>query len=516
MPGPTFFERKSLGRRYVEWWTDDLPPLSGVLRFFFYTGLLVLAVYHQKSPVRGIELYANTDPTLFRPYGLLDLLGVPYLSPETMRFIIGVTVVAWICAAVGFLSRASAIVTACGVMFLHGMFLGSNALNHNWFLPMHALILMCFARSNDRWSVDYHLKHRRGEAVSTPSPSVADTGLARKAVLVAAVGYYFAVGVTKLTVAGPQWADGHTIAYFAAARGHVTPFGSVLAGNLGLCAALATASMVVEIGAFAALLSRRLRGLMLSGWTAMHLGIWLTMGPDYWENIVCFSLLIDWRGVVGKFPRPASSARPTADARAENRSLGSAQRSRTRAVLAASFLLPLFGAVALCQVFWWPLTNVYMYCSYFSVPRNVRADHPAEAFESADAAQAIARGYLKEQPPIEATEYMSFRTRLRLTGPNLEPHYVRTPPGTASWKQWILTVVRPVLIRDLAGKADGDIAFVPGREDYPAQRFLTDYVTRFRRSYDENTWRDYSRLEITYQLKDEIPIASVPLDASPR
>jgi hypothetical protein len=512
MRGLAFFDRTSLSRRYVEMWTDDLPPLGGILRFFFYTGLLALAVYNQKSPIRGIELYAQTDPTLFRPYGLLELLGVPYISPEIIRFIIGATVVAWVCAAVGFLSRASAIVTACGATFLHGMFLGSNALNHNWFFPVHALILICFARSNDRWSVDYHLmKHRRGGPPSTQSSSVADTGLARKAVLVAAVGFYFAAGITKLMVAGPQWADGHTVAYFAAERGVVTPLGSLVASHLGLCAAFATASMVLEVGAFVALLSKRLRGLMLAGWTAMHLGIWLTMAPDYWENIVCFSLLIDWRGVIGKFPRPASLARPTADVRAVNASHATAQ-SHKRAALGASLLLTLFGAVALCQIFWWPLTHVYMYSSYFSMPRNVRADHPADAFERADAVQALARGYLEEQPPIEATQYMCFRTRLRLTGPGLESHYVRTPPGTASWKQWVLTVVRPVLIRDLAAKPDGDIAFVPGREDYPAQRFLRDYVTLYKRSVDEDVWRDYSRLEITYRLKDAIPIASVPLD----
>ncbi len=53
------------------------------------------------------------------------------------------------------------IVTLIGVFFLHGMFLGSNTFNHNWFLTMYAFIVLCFARTNDAWSVDYHLSKIR-------------------------------------------------------------------------------------------------------------------------------------------------------------------------------------------------------------------------------------------------------------------------------------------------------------------------------------------------------------------
>lgn len=168
--------------------------MHGLLRFVFYGGLFLLARDYGLSPFHGITWYEMTSPEMFRSYGLMALLGIPYLAPETLRLVIVATQVAWVLAAIGLFSRASAVATALGVTFLHGMFLGSNALNHNWFLPTYALIALCFTRTTDPWSVDYHLQKWWTGRPPGPEGSPADTGLARKAVLLLAVGFYFAAG----------------------------------------------------------------------------------------------------------------------------------------------------------------------------------------------------------------------------------------------------------------------------------------------------------------------------------
>jgi hypothetical protein len=328
-------------------------------------------------------------------------------------------------------------VTAIGVAFLTGLFFGISPFNHNWILPTYALVALCFVRTNDKWSVDHHLKKWRG-LPTEPKGELADTGLARKVFLVLTVGFYFAAGMTKMFVSGPRWADGHTIEYFAAERQALIPLGKFLAGNLWLCGLLALGSLTVELGAPAALFSRKARYALIAGWTSLHLGIWLTVGPRYFENILCFALLIDWKAAArGVRERMRSPLRKIASIRVPVAPLALGPRA-WRGVAAASLLLPLVAAVAICQLFWWPLSNVYMYSAYFSNPRDIRANHPRAAYHDAVDAQAIARGFHASRPPKESTEYFAFLTRLRLVREGSDPLYLTAPPGVPERKRWIL------------------------------------------------------------------------------
>lgn len=153
-----------------------------------------------------------------------------------------------------------------------------------------------------------------------------------------------------------------------------------------------------------------------------------------------------------------------------------------------------------------------MYASYFSVPRDIRADHPRADYHEAAAAQEIARGFLKSPPVIEVTEYLAFLAELRLAGGGSTPFYFEDIPGIATRKQWLLTVVRPVLIEDLAAKPSGRIEFDPDRPDFAAQRLLLEYLPVFQRHAELDLLRGYERLELTYPLSQgRAVIASVPL-----
>lgn len=493
--------------------------MHGVLRCVFYALLFRLTYANVKSPLRGVELYEQTDPALFRPYGLIDLLGIPYLDPEVLSIVATITGVAMLFAAMGFLSRTSAIVTAIGFVFLHGMYLGSNSLNHYWFLSMYAVVALCFTRTNDQWSVDYYIKEWRG-TLRESRPTLADTGLARKVFLVLTVGFYFGAGISKLFTAGPIWANGHLIAYFATVQ-HVGPISTFVAENYWLCNILGGLSFFLEVGAPLALIGKKTRMLFILGWTGMHLGIWLSVGPKYWGNILCFCLLIDWgglaRSVKAQFPRlmrvpwrmveqltlPSALSKKIEEISAQRASVGA---------MVGTFLLVLVSTVSLGQVFWWPLTNVYMYCSYFSFPHDIRADYPTQDYQEVVSAQAIARSYWETMPPIEATEYFSFLFRLRFAGDDTEPLEFSTVPGVSSRKQWILTVARPVLIEDFATKPQGRIAFDPLDPDYPAQRLLRQYLPILRKHLEPEVLEQYDRVELTYPLKEgRVAIASVSL-----
>ena len=504
----------ALGEGWIGRRVSDLPPVSGRLRLVFYTGLLLLAFRDEKSPIRGYADYSRVDPELFRVYGLMDWLGVPYLSPSTVLVIIAALILCWIAAAIGLFTRLSMIATALLFVFLHGLFLGSNAFNHNWFVPMYAVVAMAFASPSREWSVDGWLYCGDGHVAET-SAGAGRSGLARWAFLVLVVGFYFAAGVGKLQTSGFAWADGHTIGYFAGERGDLTLFGDLVASQPMLSQMAAILALSFELGAVLALLSPTYRYVMLAGWTAMHLGINLVMGPDYWENVWCFILLVNW-GTAGATLREVVDVERLGVSPDWFRSSTPVTNAPSRwTVGLTSCLFPLVATVAFVPLFWWPLTNTYMYCSYFSREYGIRGDHALAVYRDPHQVQHLARSYLREPPPIEAMEYFAYRAALRVSRNDGSVEHIHAPPGTADRKQFLLTVARPVLVRDLASKPDGRLEFDPRSQRLPAQRFLEDYVQVFRRHTAVDEWLEGDRLELTYLLDErdgtEVVLGTVPI-----
>ena len=513
--------------RYVNWWLYSLPPLHGALRFLVYGTLLLSALFQSnKSPIRGFQYYEATDPRLFRSYGLVKLLYIPYIAPEYLQIAIAIVILAWFCAAIGLFTRLSMIVTAVGVFFLHGMFLGSNAFNHNWFLPMYAMIALCFARTNDAWSVDYHLskiRHRRTRKSDRPA-TIADTGFARQLFLVCAVGFYFAAGMSKLHTAGLAWGNGHLIQYFAESH-NVQPLGPLLANNLWLSMISAVISLCLELGAIAALFSRKARFILVLGWLSLHVGIRYSLGLKYIQNIICLALLVDWSATAATAKQWLIAGKRKLQSKRFSLSISrfnppykdNNNVSGTLAgVIGGTCLILLMAAVALGQIFWWPFTTVYMYSSNFSGYRDIRADYPRREYYNVPSVQKIAREFLDTQPSIEATEYLAFRVCLRLAGDRQQPFYlVDNSIGVPEWKQWILTIARPILIEDLATKPLNQIEFNPDRPEYPAQKFLANYAPILRDRLSPEIWQQYDRLELVYPLEKHNSIAIADKDPIP-
>ena len=76
---------------------------------------------------------------------------------------------------------------------------------------------------------------------------------------------------------------------------------------------------------------------------------------------------------------------------------------------------------------------------------------------------------------------------------------------------------RGYAIEDLAAKPTGRIGVDPRDRDYPAQRFLRDYLPVFLEHVDPDLLPGHDRLELTYRLGEEpVAIASIPLGDLPR
>jgi len=343
---------RPLGARLLErqrrFWLEDLAPLHGVERALAYLLLFAAAVHSPSSPLRGWVRYRAMAPEWFEAQGLLGALGVGWVDPEAVSIGVALLTVSWLCAALGLFTRASSIATAILASGIHAVTLQANHYTRAWYLPVAAMVVLAMTRSTDRFALD-HLWRKR--PVDPPAADLASSGLPRRLLLVAAVGFYFASGCSKVRDAGFGWVDGVSLGFWL--DGKTSALAEGLADRPTVLAALSTLVLAVELGAPLALVSRRLRVVFVFGWIALHVGILVGMGIAYFGNIVALALLLTARR------RPAGKRSGVVEPRAP--------RPPTEAgwAIAVGWLLVAIALVAgPLGVEWWPLTRVDMYSAY--------------------------------------------------------------------------------------------------------------------------------------------------------
>lgn len=402
--------------RFVSFWLDDLPPLSGRMRAVFYSGLLFLGLT-QSSPLSLATVLAGCDSDLVSPVEFVRWSGMDRWNAETILLIRNICIFSWVLAAIGLCTQPAKIATAACIVPLHALSIGIHN-SHGWYVPVYALVFLCLSRSDSDFSLDAIIRKKwtswPGEA---PSPSsLGATGLARKLVLLVAVHTLFAGGVSKLLEGGWQWMDGHTLQSYISltweclgTQPRLPWVADAILSSMSLAVFCSVAAVIVELASLAALFSGRARNIVVAGALAFHLVIYLVMAPRFVEQSWCYLLLVDWgrlgdraRRFLGSIPRsvtPSAARRPSWTA--------------PHAALMASVASTAFSVVLLFTVFRgvesWPLTCVPMYSSYVGPDRV--SNVPRDFFESTDGLRALA---LKTKGPIPWAWRMVFWPKLTL------------------------------------------------------------------------------------------------------
>ena len=443
--------------RHAAFWFDDIAPLGGARRFVFYAGLLAIAAFDPDSPLHAPELAGHTAPELWTAKGLWAFLGLGQWPEEWLGRIRVGTVAVWACAAVGLFGRPSRVLTALGVFVLAGANAGAMGVAHRWHVPLITLLIVALARTRDRWSVDFHLQAlaaRWGWRKAAPEPR-RGTGLPLKLILVLVTGLFFSAGIAKLLNAGPAWLDGSTICGTIATRGRLSAFGGFLADHAWACAGIATASLLFELAAPLALLSRNLRfAFVMAAWL-FHLGIWSVMYPAYFGAMWCYLLFLELPGRRGA---AASETPPRIVA-------ATATQRRAGVALSVGMLVAILS-VALLRVEWWPISHIPMYSFHGKLLRAAREDP--------ELAQKIASECVDGEQARVAACAVQPRCRVRVLLPDGRDLVVtarsRKPKGRdgVTKKQWS-ALMRETVILDLAAKPPGRLEDC---DACPAEQFL--------------------------------------------
>jgi hypothetical protein len=443
--------------RHAAFWFDDIGPLSGPKRFVFYAGLLAIALLDADSPLHAPELAGHTAPELWTASGLWAFLGLGQWPKEWLALVRVGTVAAWASAAVGLFGRPARVLTALGVFALAGANAGAMGIAHRWHVPLITLIIVALIRTRDRWSVDFRLAAlatRLGWRETAPEPSHG-TGFPLKLLLVVVTGLFFSAGIAKLLEAGPAWLDGSTICGSASPQGRSPTLSRILAQHAWACSGLAAASLLFELGAPLALLSRNLRFVFVITAWLFHLGIASVMYPAYFGAMWCYLLFLEMpafrRAGASQTPRPIVASTAT--------------KRRTGVALSGLMVVVILG-VALLRVEWWPVSHIPMYSFHGKLMLAARQDP--------ELAQKVASECVDGEQARVAACALQPRCRVNVFLPDGQDFVVavkskrpRDRDGVTG-KQWS-ALMRETVILDLATKPPGRIEQCDG---CPAEQFL--------------------------------------------
>ena len=475
--------------RQRRFWLEDLAPLHGVERALVYLLLFGAALVSPSSPLRGVVRYRAMAPEWFEAQGLLGALGVGWVHPELVSLGVAVLTVSWLAAAAGLFTRGSAIVTAVLATAIHAITLQANHFTRAWYLPVAALVVLAMTRSTDRFALDHLWRNR---PVDPPRADLSSSGLPRRLLLVAAVGFYFASGCSKIRDAGFGWADGVSLGFWLDDKS--APLAQSLTEQPYVLVAVSTLVLAVELGAPLALVSRHLRVAFVLGWIALHVGIFVGMGIAYFGNIVALALLLTARR------RPIAARSGVVEPRAPRSPATSGWAIAVGWVLVAIALV-----AAPLGVEWWPLTRVDMYSAY--VGRGIYGGFWADEYARADRVQIIAAACVERGCPRLASEKLAAHFHLRVIGRGFRPLDLPRGVGAPDTKTFRRVVLTSVVLDELTAREDLHRA---GPEHGPAQTFLRRARDVLRREHARP--ERYLRLELVHRhRRGERLLASVPM-----
>jgi len=251
---------------------------------------------------------AGQPRALYRPLSFMKFFSaMPPRLPVLIVQVIGVAAAA--AAAFGWRTRATLPLAWAAGVFLNGMTTSQGKVVHNDVLLLLCLVPLLVAATADVWSLDARAgRTQRGEAFRYGWP-------VNTAMIVVAGAYFFA-GFAKLVNSGPGWVTGGNMRWilYAASDARPVPNGLALfvADRAWLAHIVAGCSLLMELTFPVVLFSKRARPVYVAAAAVFHIGIWLTIGLDYWPQAMAAGIvLIDWTAVVARVrlarARPAIS-----------------------------------------------------------------------------------------------------------------------------------------------------------------------------------------------------------------
>jgi hypothetical protein len=210
---------------------------------------------------------------------------------EHMWHVLHVGLIGSVLMTLGLFTRVALPVLFCAYFVSQNFYYRALTAHDDWLYFIFPLLVLCFARPSDVWSLDAWIAKKRGK----PSCVASDLRAYRWPVELLATWValvYFAAGLSKLFPLrkGIVWLSGSSAQRMAMYYLRESPAFFVFERSLfdyGLqwpFALLGAGAVLIELSAITLLFTRRLTPFVLAGIVSMHIGI-------YWMGIAGFTTL---------------------------------------------------------------------------------------------------------------------------------------------------------------------------------------------------------------------------------
>ena len=308
---------RGFARRLAAAVVDRRADARSLAAFRIVLGTFTLGYLATRVPVH-LGLRGRSGAGL-EPVGVLTPLDSPLPDGVVVALVVA-GLASSAALAVGFAHRVSGPLAAAVVLVLATYRSSWGQLLHFEHLIVLHLLVVALSPAADAWSVD---SRRRGRAARPERPATAygwPLGLAS----MVTVATYVIAGIAKLRIGGAGWVLGDAlrnhVAYSAARLDVLGAAPPLLAGPLvrvpALLAVAAAVTVVLELSAPVALVSRRFRDGWVAATWAMHVGVLASMHVGFPMPLlgVAFVPLFDldrgWSAVAGRAGRWRNRRRP--------------------------------------------------------------------------------------------------------------------------------------------------------------------------------------------------------------
>ena len=248
--------------------------------------------------------WAEVPDILWHPIFIFDFFHIPVLPVDILGFLGILWMLSLLFSAAGLLTRLSTLCSFLLGCYLLGMQNSFAKTHHTESLLLLILLVLCFSRCGDGFSLDAIFKRNTGWWVfgSGIKERSWEYRWPVRLIWVIFVLAFCAAGTSKFWNSGLEWITSEYMATLLVNKGftgdRIDPVVQWLPFWLGnrpsACFFLAAATVLLESFAPLALVNRYLRVIVVTGLFFMMVGFWIIMGVPFPQLLGAFVFWLPW------------------------------------------------------------------------------------------------------------------------------------------------------------------------------------------------------------------------------
>lgn len=317
-----------------EFWFRLSDRICGEARCLCYVGLLCCALYapitrhpHGDSPLQTRNLIRYGFPSEFvSPQGIMNYLSWFYKDGAHLDIYHWTLCISWVLCILGLGGQTPVILHALCFLIGVGANTGLIGISHRWFIPAYTFACLCLVDARSTFSLDRYLCHvfasdtdgsKSNYFNSNPYPfcplddltsngsigshpklltknSILISGFASQWISILCIYTLVSGGFSKLMNEGLSWGDGESMKFYVSCpSGTFAPMKAIITKVPGVAMFLSITTLLFELGSIVAIFGYFRLELIVMAWL-FHLGIWMTMKPNYLPQSICYLLMINF------------------------------------------------------------------------------------------------------------------------------------------------------------------------------------------------------------------------------